>query len=297
MFSNKLYKLVEKQSSKKIEKVATTILKKRFKGKSGSQDLRGALVAYKLKKKFNKKSLCIKYNWDYNKPIIAIFASDFYDGTFGVPWKAFRDNFEWFNTTIELIQKFDNINWLIKKHPIENPKKEHTEIFKYINNISKQRKNIQIFDDDLNSESLINVIDALITQSGSAGLEYPCFNIPSIISSKSYYGGFGFTNEAKSIKAYKSLLKKINKFGPKKLSINRSKALTYFYLCFYLSKTPIPLVPPFDLTRNLDEDQFWKKMKKLTYKYKVKNDYFLYCLRKQLSNSFRHTINYKKLKN
>ena len=297
LFSNKLYKLVEKQSSKKIEKVATTILKKRFKGKSGSQDLRGALVAYKLKKKFNKKSLCIKYNWDYNKPIIAIFASDFYDGTFGVPWKAFRDNFEWFNTTIELIQKLDNINWLIKKHPIENPKKEHTEIFKYINNISKQRKNIQIFDDDLNSGSLINVIDALITQSGSAGLEYPCFNIPSIISSKSYYGGFGFTNEAKSIKAYKSLLKKINKFGPKKLSINRSKALTYFYLCFYLSKTPIPLVPPFDLTRNLDEDQFWKKMKKLTYKYKVKNDYFLYCLRKQLSNSFRHTINYKKLKN
>jgi len=55
LFSNKLYKLVEKQSSKKIEKVATTILKKRFKGKSGSQDLRGALVAYKLKKNLIKK--------------------------------------------------------------------------------------------------------------------------------------------------------------------------------------------------------------------------------------------------
>jgi len=296
LFSEKLYRYVSNQKIKKIKKIATSILNKRFEGKSNSQDLRGAVISYKPKKKFSKKDLCNLYGWDPNKPIIAIFASDFYDGTFGVPWKAFRDNYEWFSTTIEIVKKLDNVNWLIKKHPIENSKKEHTKIFDYINNISKYKNNIQIFDDKLNSGSLIKVIDALITQSGSAGLEYPCFGIPSIISSRSYYGGFGFTNETRSISAYKILLKKINKFGSKKLIVNKSKALTYFYLCFYVSKTSIPLVPPFDLTRNLKDNEFWRDMNKLANSYVIKKDYFLHCFKKQLSGNFRHTLNYKKLR-
>ena len=35
---------------KKIKKIATSILNKRFEGKSNSQDLRGAVIAYKPKK-------------------------------------------------------------------------------------------------------------------------------------------------------------------------------------------------------------------------------------------------------
>lgn len=297
LFSEKLFRRVNNQKKKRIERIATSILKKRFEGKSSSQDLLGAIAAYKQRKKFNRKKLCNLYGWDTKKPIVAIFATDFYDGTFGVPWKAFRDNYEWFVTTVNFIQKLDNVNWLIKKHPIENSKKEHTEIFDYIKTISKQKKNIQIFDDKLNSGSLTNVIDALITQSGSAGLEYPCFGIPSIISSRSYYGGFGFTNEAKSINAYHNLLKKINRFGSKKLSVNKSKALTYFYLCFYLSKTPIPLVPPFDLRRSMNDNQFWRDLKKLTSNYVMNEDNFLYYFKKQLSNNYRHTLNYTKFKN
>ena len=97
-------------------------MNKRFEGKSNSQDLRGAVIAYKPKK-FNKGISAIYMVGTQIKPIIAIFASDFYDGTFGVPWKAFRDNYEWFSTTIEIVKKLDNVNWLIKKHPIENSKK------------------------------------------------------------------------------------------------------------------------------------------------------------------------------
>ena len=169
------------------------MISKRFEGKSSSQDLRGALIAYRPKTKFDKKSICKKYNWDLKKPIIAIFASDFYDGTFGVSWRAYRDNYTWFVETIKNIKKLKNVNWLIKKHPVENPKKDHNKIFDEIVSISKLNNNIALFDDNLNSGSLINVVDVIITQSGSAGLEYPCFGIPSIITSESYYGGFNFT--------------------------------------------------------------------------------------------------------
>ena len=51
LFSEKLYRYVSNQKTKKIKKIATSILNKRFEGKSNSQDLRGAVIAYKPKKK------------------------------------------------------------------------------------------------------------------------------------------------------------------------------------------------------------------------------------------------------
>ena len=296
LFSKKLFnKLLNNKDKRKIS-IAKKLISKRFEGKSSSQDLRGALIAYKPKTKFDKKSICKKYNWDLKKPIIAIFASDFYDGTFGVSWRAYRDNYTWFVETIKNIKKLKKVNWLIKKHPVENPKKDHNKIFDEIVSISKLNNNIALFDDNLNSGSLINVVDVIITQSGSAGLEYPCFGIPSIITSESYYGGFNFTNEANNKKKYINLLKKINSSKTKNLKINTDKALSYFYLSFYLSKTPLALVPPFDLSRNLDQKKFWIDMKKIITGYDFKKDYFYSCFKEQLYNNYRHTINYRRMK-
>ena len=296
LFSKKLFnKLLKDQGKRKIV-IAKKLISKRFRGKSSSQDLRGALIAYRPKIKFNKKFICKKFNWDYKKPIIAIFASDFYDGTFGVSWRAYRDNYTWFVETIKNIRKLKNVNWLIKKHPVENPKKDHNKIFDEIVSISKSNNNIALFDDNLNSGSLINVVDVIITQSGSAGLEYPCFGIPSIVTSESYYGGFNFTNEANNKKKYLNLLKKINSSKIKTLKINTDRALNYFYLSFYVSKTPLALVPPFDLSRNLDQKKFWIDMKKIINSYDIKKDYFYSCFKEQLSNKYRHTINYRRIK-
>lgn len=296
LFSKKLFNKLFKKRDKEKVRIAKKLISKRFKGKSSSQDLRGALIAYKPKIRFDKKFICKKNNWDFKKPIAAIFASDFYDGTFGVSWKAYRDNYTWFIETIKYIKNFKNVNWIIKKHPVENQKKDHKKIFEEILNISKTNNNIALFDDNLNSGSLINVVDVLITQSGSAGLEYPCFGIPSIVTSESYYGGFDFTNEANNKRKYLNFLKKVNANKIKDLKVNTRRALNYFYLCFYLSKTPLDLVPPFDLSRNLDQRKFWIDMKKLISSYDIKKDNFYHFFRRQLSNSYRHTINYKKMK-
>ena len=37
-------------------------------------------------------------------------------------------------------------------------------------------------------------------------------------------------------------------------------------------------------------------MNKLANSYVIKKDYFLHCFKKQLSGNFRHTLNYKKLR-
>ena len=55
--------------------------------------------------------------------------------------EAYRDNYTWFVETIKNIRKLKNVNWLIKKHPVEI-KKDHNKIFDEIVSISKSNNNI-----------------------------------------------------------------------------------------------------------------------------------------------------------
>ena len=76
-------------------------------------------IAFKKGIKFTKKELCEKYNWDLKKPIVGIFDHSYTDGLFISGRSIFQTNYEWINYTFNKIKKINNVNWLIKSHPIK----------------------------------------------------------------------------------------------------------------------------------------------------------------------------------
>ena len=75
-----------------------------------------------------------------------------------------------------------------------------------------------------------DVTDCLLTSQGSAGLEYPCFGIPSIICGDAYYQGLGFTLEPKNEKDYYEIINNINEVISKGLSSEQTQKLDLHFI-------------------------------------------------------------------
>ena len=251
---------------------------------------------YKSGKKFSKKDLCDFYNWDSNKPIIGVFASDYYDGNFEHAWYLFKDNLTWLRSTLKYIKNIQDVNWLIKGHPPIHQKITSVTTKKEFDMIVGNCENIALFSEKFSPSCLPNIVNLAVCNDCSIGLEYPCLGIPSIVAAEGYFAGFGFTIEPKSQEEYFSYLKNIKDLIKIKLSKDQvEKAIVYFYTARVLTKLRIPLLPSFDISRNLDERKFWLDLTQIIKNYDPNNDYFYKMLKKQIEEKSTHTLDYSKI--
>ena len=246
---------------------------------------------------YTNDELCKKFNWDINKPIVVIFASDMTDGVFKFDWKIFKDNWTGFLETIKIIKEVKNINWIIKSHPNDIITKTITDTEKEVNNLSKKHDNIRLFPKNYGKGPLPKIISAAITMSGSVGFEYPSLGIPSIVCAGTIYAGNGFTHEAHTINEYKELLKNANKLPP--LSDEQiSKAKTFVYTQNILSKNSSSLIPETGkeiITKGYQDINFWKNFEILIDNHNFNEDYFYKNFKIQMEKNDCHTINYQLL--
>ena len=280
------------------------ILTNRFKNikDSNIQDIRGADVAYKKKEKFTKKTLCEKFKWDFSKPIVVIFDHHYLDGLYDNDRLFFKDNLEWIASTLEFIKKVKDVNWLVKSHPGEPNEihKSKTNTKKEFKKIIDNLDHVRLFPDNYSAGLLPNIASAVVTGSGSVGIEYPCYGIPCILANSSHYSGNGFTLEPQNKEEYFKYLNnisKLNKISEK--TINKAK--TFLFLEIMLGRVNIPLIPNYDIGHNFfsksNSEKFWNECTSLLSKYNSNNDQFIYNLEKQIKSNNKHLINYSIIEN
>jgi hypothetical protein len=274
------------------------ILKARFSCSNSKkfEDIKDVKLAFKSKKKFTKKTLCEKLGWDEKKPIAIIFDQHYLDGIFDCNRWYFKDHLDWIRSTFTEIKKIKNVNWLIKPHPLD-PYEIHSattgteeEFKKIIGNI----ENIKIFPNNYSAEFLPKIASAILTGSGTPGIEYPCFGIPCILSNESHYSGNGFTIEPKTRGEYFKYLNNINSL--KKLNNEQIlRAKNFMYLEIIGGRSKIPLLPKYDIGHKFfskgNSKKFWAKCGQLASKYNIKNDQFINILRKQIQSKSKHLVN------
>lgn len=263
---------------------------------SNIQDIRGADIAYKQKEKFTKKTLCENLQWDFSKPIVIIFDHHYLDGLYDNDRLFFKDNLEWIVSTFEFIKKVKDVNWLIKSHPGEPSEihKSKTNTETEFEKVVGDSDHIKLFPDRYSAGLLPNIASAVITGSGSVGIEYPCFGIPCILANSSHYSGNGFTLEPRTKEEYFEYLNNIYKL--KKIdekTINKAK--TFLFLEIILGRVNIPLIPNYDIGHNFysksNSERFWRECTSLLLNYNLKNDKFIYNLEKQIKSNNKHLIN------
>ena len=239
-------------------------------------------------------------NLDPAKKTCFIFSHNLLDGVLnGKRIHVFKDYLSWLRETLSFINKLDNnINWVIKEHPSDYGflKIKTTTKIEFDKIIGFNNKNIRFFPKNFSTSIIKDIADCVLSLSGTCGMEYACFGIHSINSGGIFYSENGFTNDYKNKKEYFNFLQNIEKVIEKKLTKNQIyKARVHYYLSNILTKYDHPLLYNFDITRNLDEEEFFNKIIKLIYKYSKKEDKFKEYFTYQLNNGNRHLINNHKL--
>jgi len=200
---------INKYSFQKLnftEKKIQGFLKKRLNGSievnyTGIIDL---MNANKSKKKFNKKDLFKILNIK-NKKIekIYLFAPHaFSDAPHGQGKEIiFRDYYSHCKETLEFLKKndFKNSLWIIRPHPTRvkyGEKKIFDDLFNDV--IGKNNEKIKLCPDEINTYSLLDICDFVVTLKGTIAIEFASFGKKAITCSTTPFSKMGVTVESKT---------------------------------------------------------------------------------------------------
>lgn len=180
-------KLVQWPADKleKLAAVGKTYLAERVAG--NATDL-GALFAFAGESgQLTREKICAHFGWPTERPIIAIYTSQWFDTPHAYGMKNFRDFLDWTQMTLDAIRNNTQASWLLKPHPIEKwyggvtlkdvlpkPLPDHIGIT-----------------EDWNGSDLNAICDGLVTVHGTAGLEFAGVGKPVLLAERGWYGDFG----------------------------------------------------------------------------------------------------------
>lgn len=135
------------------------------------------------------------------------------------------DYYRWLVETIDCCAEARDMTWIVKPHPSCALYGEEGMVEALVR--AKNAPNIHICPTDLNTNSLRDCADVILTVHGTVGLEYACLGIPTILAGTPFYAGFGFTHEPASVEAYNAMVRNAAALG--RLSVAQiSTALQVF---------------------------------------------------------------------
>jgi len=117
------------------------------------------------------------------------------------------DYYQWLVSTLRACAKADGVQWVVKPHPSASLYGEDGVVEKMVAEL--RAPNVVVCPRDLNTRSLVECADALVTVHGTAGLEFACLGIPAVLAGQPFYRGFGFTVEPASVADYERELARL----------------------------------------------------------------------------------------
>lgn len=243
---------------------AIKYLEERFRGKNGRNIDRGAFAG---KKVWDRSEGVRQLGLDPDKKNIVIMAHTFTDAIYNYGDTFFRDYYDWTEKTLGIAEEIDSVNWILKPHPTR--KAYHEEKDSIESMFERHKKtNIHFLSDEVSSESIKNIADAIITIGGNAGAEYACYGIPVVIVGTPYYKGFGYSLEPKNLSEYRKCLfdmPRINKLNDEQVLTARK--VFYLQNCSNKKKTGFK-----DELTNIVKDGYKKMLDKMALEFFDKNE-------------------------
>ena len=210
----------------KFKKKSIEFLNKRFSGNQNQHDAKRAFASNKLK--LNRSELTKKYQLDDSK-IVLVLPHVFCDAPHAYPSVFYQDYQHWLLDTLRVLDNNTNINVLIKEHPSSDLYEEKGYLNNLLNTI--KLKNVKLISSNINSKSLMSIVDTIVTCGGTSGMEYAYHGVPVIIASTPPYGNFSFVNRAQNINHYYQLLNNITDLNPPSIE-QQANAGNLLYLFF-----------------------------------------------------------------
>ena len=236
-------KLSENQKAK-LHDIGELYLDYRINGKSN--DIGGKL-AYDCEMKNHNQFFQNKKN----KPIISVYASNWFDCPHAFGMKRFKDFYDWIKVTLESAIKNTNFIWIFRAHPGDTwyggvtlkdllPEKLPDHVF--------------IMPKDFSGKYLMDISDGLVTFHSTAGIEYASQGKPVLVADRGWYHDLDFVLYPNSREEYINFLGEdwINKVNIKKAK-KKAKIFSGIYFCN----------PSWQSSLNIPDDSNYKKLRDL----------------------------------
>jgi hypothetical protein len=178
------------------------------------------------KREIDRKSLISEYNLSPNKKIAIVMAHIFSDAPHAYPKMLFKDYEEWLIKTCRRLTNNNNINYLVKEHPSAALYGEDGKVAHLLKSNGYKNK---LLSNNINTRSLFNSVDVIITCGGTSGMECACYGIPVLLAAKPPYSSFSYATAPENISNYFNEIDKINTYCKLSEDIIR-KAQTVLYV-------------------------------------------------------------------
>jgi hypothetical protein len=184
-----------------MEKIGREYLKLRFQGKT--TDLGGLYAFSQPNSNAMSDHLLAELGWQNDKPIVAVYASNWFDFPHSNGMSEFRDFLDWILATLEAATNNRDVNWLFKSHPCD---KWYGGLTLKDMMPSLLAPHIRMVPEHWSGRDTMLVTNALVTYHGTAALEYAAMGKPVLVADRGWYHDCGFVVWARSREEYLNLL-------------------------------------------------------------------------------------------
>jgi hypothetical protein len=147
----------------------------------------------------DRKQIRKAYGWTDERPVIAVYAANWFDFPHFFGMRNFRDFLDWLEMTINAARNNSDVNWLFKPHPCDA----------WYGGVTladlmgtDQSDNIAMVPDGWNSADLLMAIDGLVTVHSTGAVEAAALGKPVLVADRGWYHACGFVRWAQSRSAY-----------------------------------------------------------------------------------------------
>jgi hypothetical protein len=182
--------------------VGSAYLEKRLAGRTN--DLGARYAFQKAGATVSRAALVEKFGWDPDRPIVGVYASNWFDFPHPCGMSHFRDFLDWTQATLRAAQGQRRVNWLFKAHPCDQWYGGVTlaDLMPPLD----AGGNVQIAPTDWNGSTVLDAMDAVITYHGTVGIEAAAAGKPVLVADRGWYHDAGFVTWPRSREEYLSAL-------------------------------------------------------------------------------------------
>lgn len=175
-----------------------------------------------------------QFGWNPEKPVVAVFASNFFDFPHSFGMRSFTDFLDWLDATCAVAREVTDVNWLLRGHPVDAWYKGATQRSTSMGDLYERWRapNIGLAQDHWNGASIQGAVDAIITFHGTIGVEATCRGIPVMVADRGWYHDCGFVNWPATREAYLQALRTRWWVGhPDASEVRRALQFAGMYFC------------------------------------------------------------------
>ena len=204
-------------------------LNRRFSGKLEQHDAMRAFA--EGKSRLSRKGFDARYGLRNGAPLVFVMAHVLSDAPHAYAPTLYVDYEEWVVATVRALARNSRVNFLVKEHPSVEL---YGEVGVLRALLEAEGLGDRLLDSNVNTTSVIDSADAVITCGGTIGIEAAAMGIPAVLAGRPPYAGKGFTHEPESIADYEGLLsagiESLPRLSPDRVAKARKVAYAMFEL-------------------------------------------------------------------